>query len=105
MEEKQGQSPAVLFQCEKLILAGEETTSAGGCGVSLAAFSRPAASCHSDRMPQGVFLSEVDLVSLYTGRDPEAGNPMPPEAGFFTVTRLDAMDYDNLIIKKITITE
>lgn len=42
MEEKLGQSTAVLFKYEKLILAEEETTSAGGCGVSLAAFSRPA---------------------------------------------------------------
>ena len=40
MEEKLGQSTAVLFKYEKLILAEEETTSAGGCGVSLAAFSR-----------------------------------------------------------------
>ena len=38
MEEKLGQSTAVLFKYEKLILAEEETTSAGGCGVSLAAF-------------------------------------------------------------------
>lgn len=45
MEEKLGQSTAVLFKYEKLILAEEETTSAGGCGVSLAAFSRPAAAC------------------------------------------------------------
>ena len=37
MEEKLGQSTAVLFKYEKLILAEEETTSAGGCGVSLAA--------------------------------------------------------------------
>ncbi|MFR1975064.1 MAG: hypothetical protein ACLS3F_11105 [Oscillospiraceae bacterium] len=34
MEEKLGQSTAVLFKYEKLILAEEETTSAGGCGVS-----------------------------------------------------------------------
>ena len=45
MEEKLGQSTAVLFKYEKLILAEEETTSAGGCGVSLAAFSRPASAC------------------------------------------------------------
>lgn len=45
MEEKWGQSTAVLFKYEKLILAEEETTSAGGCGVSLAAFSRPASAC------------------------------------------------------------
>ena len=48
MEEKLGQSTAVLFKYEKLILAEEETTSAGGCGVSLAAFSRPASACPSD---------------------------------------------------------
>ena len=45
MEEKLGQSMAVLFKYEKLILAEEETTSAGGCGVSLAAFSCPASAC------------------------------------------------------------
>ena len=48
MEEKLGQSTAVLFKYEKLILAEEETTSAGGCGVSLAAFSRPASTCLYD---------------------------------------------------------
>ena len=48
MEEKLGQSTAVLFKYEKLILAEEETTSAGGCGVSLAAFSCPASACPSD---------------------------------------------------------
>lgn len=57
MEEKLGQSTAVLFKYEKLILAEEETTSAGGCGVSLAAFSRPASACPSGRVSQGVFLS------------------------------------------------
>ena len=36
MEEKLGQSTAVLFKYEKLILAEEETTSAVGCGVSCA---------------------------------------------------------------------
>lgn len=45
MEEKLGQSTAVLFKYEKLILAEEETTSSGRCGVSLAAFSRPASAC------------------------------------------------------------
>ena len=39
MEEKLGQSTAVLSNM-KIDLAEEETTSAGGCGVSLAAFSR-----------------------------------------------------------------
>ena len=54
MEEKLGQSMAVLFKYEKLILAEEET--AGGCGVSLAAFSCPASACPSDRVSQGVFI-------------------------------------------------
>ena len=56
MEEKLGQSMAVLFKYEKLILAEEETTSAGGCGVSLAAFSRPASACLCDSASQGVFV-------------------------------------------------
>ena len=47
MEEKLGQSLAVLFKYEKLILAEEETTSAGGCGVSLVAFSRPALAAYT----------------------------------------------------------
>ena len=55
MEEKLGQSTAVLFKYEKLILAEEETTSAGGCGVSLAAFSRPASACPSDSAAQDIF--------------------------------------------------
>ena len=57
MEEKWGQSTAVLFKYEKLILAEEETTSAGGCGVSLAAFSRPASTCLYDSAAWGFFLS------------------------------------------------
>ncbi len=57
MEEKLGQSTAVLFKYEKLILAEEETASSGRCGVSLAAFSRPASACPSDRVSRGVFLS------------------------------------------------
>ena len=36
MEEKLGQSTAVLFKYEKLILAEEETTSAGGCEIGRA---------------------------------------------------------------------
>lgn len=56
MEEKLGQSTAVLFKYEKLILAEEETTSAGGCGVSLAAFSCPASACPSDRVSRGFFI-------------------------------------------------
>lgn len=55
MEEKLGQSTAVLFKYEKLILAEEETTSAGGCGVSLVAFSRPASACLYDSAAQGIF--------------------------------------------------
>lgn len=57
MEEKLGQSTAVLFKYEKLILAEEETTSAGGCGVSLTAFSRPASACLYDSGAWGFFLS------------------------------------------------
>jgi len=57
MEEKLGQSTAVLFKYENLILAEEETTSAGGCGVSLAAFSRPASACLYDSAAWGFFLS------------------------------------------------
>lgn len=51
-----GQPPTVL-RYEKTILAVEETTSAGRCGSSLAAFSRPASACPSDSVSQGVFLS------------------------------------------------
>ena len=57
MEEKLGQSTAVLFKYEKLILAEEETTSAGGCGVSLAAFSCHASACLYDSAAWGFFLS------------------------------------------------
>ena len=56
MEEKLGQSTAVLFKYEELILAEEETTSAGGCGVSLAAFSRPASACLYDSAAWGFFI-------------------------------------------------
>ena len=56
MEEKLGQSTAVLFKYEKLILAEEETTSAGGCGVSLAAFSCPASACVFMTVRRGAFL-------------------------------------------------
>ena len=55
-EEKLGQPSTALFKYAKLILSKEETTSAGGCGVSLAAFSRPASACPSDRVSQGVFI-------------------------------------------------
>ena len=64
MEEKLGQSTAVLFKYEKLILAEEETTSAGGCGVSLAAFSRPASACPSGRVSQGVLHRILILISF-----------------------------------------
>ena len=57
MEEKLGQSTAVLFKYEKLILAEEETTSAGGCGVSLAAFSRPASAYLYDSAAWGFFIA------------------------------------------------
>ena len=42
MEGKLRQTWDALLYGEKLILSEEETTSAGGCGVSLAVFSRPA---------------------------------------------------------------
>ena len=50
-----GQQFAAL-RYEKNILVVEETTSAGGCGVSLAAFSRPASACPSDRVSRGFFI-------------------------------------------------
>jgi hypothetical protein len=57
MEEKLGQSTAVLFKYEKLILAEEETTSAGGCGSFNAASSCPASACLYDSAAWGFFLS------------------------------------------------
>ena len=39
---------------EEIILSVEETTSGSRC---LAAFSRPASACPSDRVSRGVFLS------------------------------------------------
>ena len=57
MEEKLGQSMAVLFKYEKLILAEEETTSANRCGSSLAAFLCPAFVCPCGSAAQGIFLS------------------------------------------------
>ena len=56
MEEKLGQSMAVLFKYEKLILSKEETTSGHGCGFFPADFSCPAPVCPSDRVSQGVFI-------------------------------------------------
>lgn len=52
-----GIAPFVAFRYERIILAVEETTSANRCGSSLAAFSRPASACPSDRVSRGVFLS------------------------------------------------
>ena len=40
MEEKLGQSTAVLFKYEKLILAEEETTSAGGLFMPCVSLSK-----------------------------------------------------------------
>lgn len=45
MEGKLRQTWDALLYGEKLILSEEETTSAGGCGVSLAVFSRPGEAC------------------------------------------------------------
>ena len=44
-----------LILYKKWILPVEETTSGGRCGFFLAAFSRPASACPSDRVSQGVF--------------------------------------------------
>ena len=49
-----GQPPTVL-RYEKTILAVEETTSAGRCGSSLAAFSCPASVCPCGSMARGIF--------------------------------------------------
>ena len=46
-----------LILYKKWILPVEETTSGGRCGFFLAAFSRPASACPSDRVSRGVFLS------------------------------------------------
>lgn len=51
-----GQPPTVL-RYEKTILAVEETTSAGRCGSSLAAFLCPAFVCPCGSAAQGIFLS------------------------------------------------
>lgn len=50
-----GIAPFVAFRYERIILAVEETTSANRCGSSLAAFSRPASACPSDRVSRGIF--------------------------------------------------
>ena len=49
-----GQPPTVL-RYEKTILAVEETTSAGRCGSSLAAFLCPAFVCPCGSAAQGIF--------------------------------------------------
>lgn len=49
-----GQPPTVLRH-EKTILAVEETTSAGICGSSLAAFLCPAFVCPCGSAAQGIF--------------------------------------------------
>ena len=54
-EEKLGQPSTALFKYAKLILSKEETTSAGGCGVSHAAFSCPVSVCCYDSTAQGIF--------------------------------------------------
>lgn len=51
-----GQQFAAL-RYEKTILAVEETTSAGRCGSSLAAFLCPAFVCPCGSAAQGIFLS------------------------------------------------
>ena len=51
-----GQPPTVL-RYEKTILAVEETTSAGRCGSSLAAFLCAAFVCPCGSAAQGIFLS------------------------------------------------
>lgn len=45
-----------LLYGEKLILSEEETTSAGGCGVFSAAFSRPCSQPVLEQLARGVFL-------------------------------------------------
>lgn len=50
-----GQPPTVLRN-EKSILAVEETTSAGRCGSSLAAFLCPAFVCPCGSAAQGIFV-------------------------------------------------
>ena len=57
MEKKSAQLRTVSLIYEEIIWSVEETTSGGRCGSSLAAFSRPASACPSDRVSQGVFLS------------------------------------------------
>lgn len=55
MEEKLGRPPAALFKYAKLILSEEETTSANGCGASLAASLCPVSFCPCDSTAQGIF--------------------------------------------------
>ena len=71
-----GQPPTVL-RYEKTILAVEETTSAGRCGSSLAAFLCPAFVCPCGSAAQGIFYlpkgvkeyeSEIYLPQLWDPR-------------------------------------
>ena len=57
MRKKSGSTLNTSLKYEHIILSIEGTTSGGRCGFSLAAFSRPASACPSDRVSQGVFLS------------------------------------------------
>ena len=61
MEKRLEQPVAVLFKYEKLILAEEVTTSTVGCGVSIAAFSRPASACPSDRWRRAFFIVRKEV--------------------------------------------
>ena len=47
--------PSTVLRNEKSILAAEETTSAGRCGSSLAAFLCPAFVCPCGSAAQGIF--------------------------------------------------
>ncbi|MUU10474.1 MAG: hypothetical protein EP146_03445 [Oscillibacter sp.] len=55
MEMHTNQLKITLILYKKWILPVEETTSGGRCGFFLAAFSRPASACPSDRVSRGVF--------------------------------------------------
>ena len=55
MKENPEQLITVSLIYEEIILSVEETTSGSRCGSSLAAFSRPASACPSDRVSRGVF--------------------------------------------------
>ena len=59
-----GQPPTVL-RYEKTILAVEETTSAGRCGSSLAAFLCPAFVCPCGSAAQGIFWVKEYEFEIY----------------------------------------